>query len=131
MENLNAQNVYLAEKSVAQQKEIDELRSQVNSILVMFSKIQISPPDNWDQPGGIGFAGYTLHHQKIPHMKQIQESAKDMREKAGQEILEKMTIDDMKIKNSKTVETVLNKFPVGITGADLIKQLISQGVTIP
>ena len=133
MDNLIAQNVFLAERCIEQQKQLDELRSQVNSLLVAFSN---TDTDKGKQPfgnhaGDMSFQEYSINRQKLPQMKKIQKAAKDMREKNGQEILEKMTSDAMKIENELTAKTVINKFPVGITGADLIKELISQGVTIP
>lgn len=133
MDNLIAQNVFLAERCIEQQKQLDELRSQVNSLLVAFSN---TDTDKGKQAFGnhavdMTFMEYSISGQKFSQMKKIQKAAKDMREKNGQEILEKMTSDAMKIENELTAKTVINKFPVGITGADLIKELISQGVTIP
>jgi len=133
MDNLIAQNVFLAERCIEQQKQLDELRSQVNSLLVAFSNTDTDKGKQTfgNHAGDMSFQEYSINRQKLPQMKKIQKAAKDMREKNGQEILEKMTSDAMKIENELTAKTVINKFPVGITGADLIKELISQGVTIP
>lgn len=123
MADLNAQQIYLAGKCETQQKQIDELRSQVNLLLVECARVG---------PGVERFGAWAPCENPIfIQQDKIKKTAKEMREKAGEEILGKMAKDALKTENAKTAETVLNKFPTGITGADLIKELISQGVQLP
>ena len=124
MADINAQQIYLAEKCVSQQKEIDELRSQVNLILVEYARIE---------PKSSGFAinSHANEQAFIDQQTKIKKTATEMRAKAGEEIVKKMAKDSLITENAQTAKTVLNKFPTGITGADLIKELISQGVTFP